>query len=110
MPTVFKNAVINNVGTEPVDVLQIPEGVRATVVGCNLANTSDYDTVVVNVYVIDENSTQGNYVRSVPIPPASSAKVVTQGERLILPATAGLRIESDTEDSVDVVISYVEIS
>lgn len=110
MPTVFKNAVINNVGTEPVDVLQIPEGVRATVVGCNLANTSDYDTVVVNVYIVDENSTQGNYVRAVPIPPGSSAKVVTQGERLILPATAGLRIESDTEDSVDVVISYVEIS
>lgn len=110
MPTVFKNAVVTGVGTEPVDIIQIPEGVRATVVGCNLANTSDFDTVVVDVFVIDENSTQGFYVRSVPIPPSASAKVVTQGERLILPATAGIRIKSDTEDSVDATISYVEIS
>ena len=110
MPTVFRQNVVTGIGTDPVDVLHIDEGVRATVVGCNLANTSDFDTVVVNVYVVDENSTQGNYVRAVPIPPASSAKVVTQGERLILPATAGLRIESDTDDSVDATISYVEIS
>ena len=110
MPTVFKNQVVNSIGTTPVDVLQIPEGVRATVVGCNLSNLSDFVTVIVNVYVIDENSTQGSYLRSVPIPPGSSAKVVQNGERLILPATAGLRINSDTEDSVDATISYVEIS
>jgi len=110
MPTVFKQAVVTDIGTTPVDIVQIPEGVRATVIGCNLANTSDYDTVVVDVYVVDENSTAGNYVRNVPIPPSSSAKVVTQGEKLILPATAGLRISSDTEDSVDAVVSYVEIS
>jgi hypothetical protein len=110
MPTVFKQAVVTDIGTTPVDIIQIPEGVRATVIGCNLANTSDYDTVVVDVLVVDENSTAGNYVRAVPIPPGSSAKVVTQGEKLILPATAGLRIVSDTEASVDAVISYVEIS
>ena len=34
----------------------------------------------------------------------------TQGEKLILPATSGIRVEADTEDSIDVVISYVEIS
>lgn len=110
MPTVFKQAVVTDIGTTPVDIIQIPEGVRATVIGCNLANTSDYDTVVVDVLVVDENSTAGNYVRAVPIPPGSSAKVVTQGEKLILPATAGLRIVSDTESSVDAIISYVEIS
>jgi hypothetical protein len=37
-------------------------------------------------------------------------KVITQGEKLILPATSGIRIESDTEDSIDVTVSYVEIS
>jgi len=110
MPTVFKQSVVTQVGTTPVDIVQIPEGVRATIIGCNLANTSDYDTVLVDVYVVDENSTQGNYVRQVPIPPGSSAKVITQGERLVLPATAGLRIASDTDDSVDATVSYVEIS
>ena len=110
MPTVFKHSVVTDIGTTPVDALQIGEGVRATVIGCNLANTTEYDTVVVDVFVIDENSTQAVYVKSLPIPPASATKLVTQGEKLILPETAGLRIVSDTESSIDATISYVEIS
>ena len=110
MPTLFRHAITTSVGTTPVDVLQIPEGVRATVIGCNIANVTDYDTVVVNMYVIDENSTQATYVRGIIIAPNTSVKVITQGEKLILPATSGIRIETDTEDSVDVTISYVEIS
>jgi hypothetical protein len=110
MPTVFKQEVVTGVGTTPVDILQIGGGVRATVVGLNLSNTSNYDMVLCNLYVIDQNSTQGSYARQVPIPPGSSAKIITNGERLILPETAGLRLETDTDDSIDVTVSYVEIS
>ena len=110
MPTLFRHAVNTDIGTTPVDVLQIPLGVRATVIGLNLANVTDYDTVNVDVYVIDENSTQAHYVRGLVIPPNTTAKIITQGEKLILPETAGIRIVSDTEDSVDATISYVEIS
>jgi hypothetical protein len=110
MPTVFRHAVNTGIGTEPVDVLQIPEGVRATVIGCNLANTTDYDTVVANVFVVDENSTQAYYVKGLVIPPNTTVKLITQGEKLILPETAGIRIVSDTADSIDTTISYVEIS
>jgi len=110
MPTVFRHSVTTDIGTTPVDVVQIPPGVRATVIGCNLANTTDYDTAVVDLFVVDENSTQGYYVRGIVIPPNSAIKVVTQGEKLILPETAGLRITSDTESSIDATVSYVEIS
>lgn len=110
MPTVFKQDVVTDVGTEPVDVLQIAPGIRATVVGCNLANITDFDTVVADVYIVDQNSTQGTYIRGLVIPPNTTAKVITNGERLILPETAGLRIATDTEASVDVTLSYVEIS
>lgn len=110
MPTLFRHLVNTGIGTTPVDTLQIPLGVRATVIGLNLANVTDYDTVNVNVYVVDENSTQAHYVRGLVIPPNTTAKVITQGEKLILPETAGIRIVSDTEDSVDATISYVEIS
>lgn len=110
MPTVFKHAVNTEIGVEPVDVLQIPAGVRATVIGMNVANITDYDTVVVNVFVVDENSTQAHYIRGLTIPPNTSVKVVTQGEKLILPETAGIRVVSDTESSIDTTISYVEIS
>ena len=110
MPTLFRHAVNTDIGTTPVDVLQIPLGVRATVIGMNIANVTDYDTAVVDIYVIDENSTQAHYVRGLSISPNSTAKIITQGEKLILPETAGIRIVSDTEDSIDVVVSYVEIS
>jgi hypothetical protein len=110
MPTLFRHSVNTDIGTTPVDVLQIPLGVRATVIGLNLANVTDFDTVNVNVFVIDENSTQAHYVRGLVIPPNTTAKIITQGEKLILPETSGIRIVSDTEDSVDVTISYVEIS
>lgn len=110
MPTIFKHAVNTEIGTAPVDVLQIPPGVRATVIGCNIANVTDFDTVVVDMYVVDENSTQAFYVKGLVIPPNTSVKVITQGEKLILPATSGIRIVSDTDNSVDTTISYVEIS
>jgi hypothetical protein len=110
MPTLFRHSVNTDIGTTPIDVLQIPLGVRATVIGMNIANVTDYDTVVVNIYVIDENSTQAHYVRGLSVAPNSTAKIITQGEKLILPETAGIRIVSDTEDSIDTVISYVEIS
>jgi hypothetical protein len=110
MPTLFRHAVNTNIGTVPVDVLQVDAGVRVTVIGCNLANVTEFDTVIVNVFVVDENSTQAYYVKNLPIPPNTSVKLITQGEKLILPETAGIRIVSDTEDSVDTTISYVEIS
>lgn len=110
MPTIFKHAVNTEIGTIPVDVLQIPLGVRATVIGCNIANVTDYDTVVIDMYVVDASSTQAYYVKGLIIPPNTSVKVVTQGEKLILPASSGIRIVSDTPNSIDTTISYVEIS
>jgi hypothetical protein len=110
MPTVFKQAISTEIGTTPVDVVDIPGGVRATVIGFNLANITDYDTVSVNVYVIGSDTTLSYYVKKIPIPPNTSIKIITNGEKLILPELTGLRIESDVENSIDATVSYVEIS
>ena len=110
MPTVFKHAVSSAIGTTPVDVLDIQAGVRATVIGCNIANVTDYDTVAVDVYIINGDSAVSHYVKKLPIPPNTSVKIITNGEKLILPELTGLRIVSDTENSLDSTISYVEIS
>lgn len=110
MPTTFRNSVNSGIGTTPVDLLSTPEGFRTTVIGCNLANITDYDTVNVNVYVVDESSNAAFYVKGITVPPNSAVKVVTNGEKLILPEGQILRIESDTENSIDATVSYVEIS
>lgn len=110
MPTVFKHALVTQIGTSPTDVVEIGAGVRATVIGCNLANVTEYDTVVVDILVVGADTTTAFYVKGLIIAPNSSVKVITQGEKLILPQQTELRIVSDTADSVDATVSYVEIS
>jgi hypothetical protein len=110
MPTVFKHSLVTQVGTTPTNVVEIGAGVRATVIGCNLANVTDYDTVVADLQVVGANTTVSYYIRGLIIPPNSSVKIITQGEKLILPETTSLRLTSDTPDSIDATVSYVEIS
>jgi len=110
MPTVFKHALVTQIGTNPTDVVEIGAGVRATVIGCNLANVTEYDTVVVDIQVVGADTTVAYYVKGLVIAPNTSVKVITQGEKLILPAETELRMVSDTADSVDATVSYVEIS
>jgi hypothetical protein len=110
MPTVFKHSLVPQVGTTPTDIVEIGAGVRATVIGCNLANITDYDTVVADLQVIGADTTVSYYVKGLIIPPNTSVKVITQGEKLILPETTGLRLVTDTPDSIDATVSYVEIS
>lgn len=109
MPTVFRHAVNAGLGTTPVDVVQIPSGVRATVIGMNLVNVTE-DVITTSVFVIDSSSTVAYYAKDLIIPPNTTLKVITQGEKLILPADSGLRIVSSDENSIDSTISYVEIS
>jgi hypothetical protein len=110
MPTLFKHQLTAEVGTTPTDIVTIEPGVRATVIGCNLANITEYDTVVANVFIVGEDTTVVNYVRGLIIPPNTTAKIITQGEKLILPAGTAIRIVSDTPDSIDATVSFVEIS
>jgi hypothetical protein len=110
MPTVFRHSLVTQVGTVPTDVVEIGAGVRATVIGCNLANVTEFDTVVADVKVVGADTTESFYVKGLVIPPNTSVKLVTQGEKLILPENTSLRVVSDTEDSIDSTVSYVEIS
>ena len=110
MPTLFKHSLVTQIGTIPTDILEIGAGVRATVIGCNLANVSEFDTVLTDVQVVGADTTVAYYVKGLAIPPNTAVKVITQGEKLILPESTTLRITCDTADSIDVTISYVEIS
>jgi hypothetical protein len=110
MPTVFKHSLVTGIGTVPTDVVGIGTGVRATVIGCNLANVTDYDTIIADVQIVGADTTVSYYVKGLAIPPNTSVKLITQGEKLILPESTELRITSDTTDSIDATVSYVEIS
>ena len=108
MATFLRTRVVKNIGTTPVDALQTIGNNRFTLIGCNIANTTD-DPVTINVWVVDSTSVAGVYIQGLTISPNTSVKLITNGEKLILAEQCGLRIQSDTDDSVDAIISYAEI-
>lgn len=108
MATYLRTRVVKGIGTTPVDVVQTVQNNRFTVIGCNLANIID-DPITIDIYVVDSTSTVAYYVRGLVIPENTSVKVITNGEKLILAEQCGLRVVSNTADSVDAVISYAEI-
>lgn len=110
MPTTFKQAAASSIGTSPVDVLTIPVGFSATVIGCNIANITEFDTVNVDVYVTGADSVDTFVVRGITIAPNSAVKIITNGEKLILPQNCGIKVVSDVADSVSTIVSYVELS
>jgi hypothetical protein len=109
MPTAFKHTLNTSIGTVPTDVVTIPVDTRATVIGCNLVNVTE-SIITASVYVIGSDTTVSYYVKDVMIPPDTALKVITQGEKLILSENTGLRVVSNTTDSIDATVSYVEIT
>lgn len=109
MATFFKNKVINNVGTLPVEILATTPSNRATVIGLSLTNLKT-DFVYVNIFVQDDTSVTGYYLKETVLPANTSLRAVSTGEKLIIAPSNRLLVSSNQDDSVDVILSYVEIT
>ena len=109
MATTFKNKNIVQVGTVPVEILQTTGAQRATIVGLSLTNLTD-SFVYVSVLVDDDTSVQGHFMKDVLLPSNTSLRAVNGGEKLILAPSNKLSVKSSVSDSVDVLLSYVEIT
>lgn len=109
MTTYFRTTVEDNIGTTPVNLLTAPPTSIYTLIGLSLANTTDND-VIVDVTITDGSSNTGYYIKQLIIPPYTSAKLVQQGEKIILANNCYLTIVSDTSSSVDAIASYAEIA
>jgi len=109
MATTFKNKNIVQVGTVPVEILQTTGAQRATIVGLSLTNLTD-SFVYVSVLVDDDTSVQGHFMKDVLLPSNTSLRAVNGGEKLILAPSNKLSVKSSVSDSIDVLLSYVEIT
>jgi hypothetical protein len=108
MATLFKNKVVNNVGVLPVDIYESDASTRATIIGLSLTNlTSSF--VYVDVLIQDDTSIAGYYLKETLLPANTSLRVVATGEKLIVAPNNKIQVRSSLDDSVDVVMSFVEI-
>ena len=108
MATLFKNKVVNTVGVLPVDVYETDASTRATVIGMSLTNLTQ-SFVYVDVLMQDDTSVTGYYLKQALLPANTSLRVVATGEKLIIAPSNKLQVRSSIDDSVDVVLSFVEI-
>ena len=109
MATFFKNSIRKNVGSVPVEVLTTTPTTRATVIGLSLTNLTP-DFCYVSVMIEDDTSVSGYYLKEAVLPGNTSLRVVNQGEKLIIAPENKILVMSNVDDSVDVIMSYVEIT
>ena len=109
MATFFKNKIIKDVGTVPVEILETSPTQRATVIGLSLTNlTSSF--VYVDVLIEDDTSVTGYYLKDNLVPANTSLRAVSTGEKLIIAPSNRLLVRSSVSEAIDVVLSYVEIT
>jgi hypothetical protein len=107
MATFFRNKIINEIGTTPEIIVTTSDNARITVIGMSLANLTQ-NNILVSVEVEDGVS-RGFYIKDTLIPANTTLKALNGGEKLILAPENTLYISSNLDDSVDVILSYVEI-
>lgn len=109
MATLFKNKLEPEIGTTPIEVLSTPSNARVTIIGLSLTNLTE--SVVLATITLEDTLTNvtAHYIKDVILPPNQSLRVINGGEKLILGPDTAISIVSNTPDSLDLVMSYVEI-
>ena len=108
MATQFKNKVVKEVGPIPILALETDAATRSTIIGLNMSNLTDF-IVYASVLLHDDTSVEGYFMKNVMLPPNSSLHALAAGEKLILAPSNELYIFASGDDSIDAVISYVDI-
>ncbi len=115
MASFFKNKLEQNIGTTEVEILSVSTNTRSTVIGLSLTNLTG-GIVLASIRLEQLASAPPNsvlaeafYVKDVVLPPNQSLRIVNGGEKLILAGDMKLYVQSNTENALDLVMSYVDI-
>jgi len=100
MANTFKNYTKASIGTTGQSVYTVPSSTTSVMIGLNLSNTSasqiTADVLLNGTYII----------KNVPIPSGSSLDAL--GGKIILETNDNVVVESDTANSLDVILSVLE--
>lgn len=121
MATQFLNAITQNIGVTPVAVLSTTSSGTYTIIGLNLANTTN-TMIQVSVQLftygasgdgtnnINNITSQAYIAKNIMMAPQSSLKIITNSEKLILGNNNAILVNSNNNNSIDSIVSYVSIS
>ena len=114
MATYFKNVLKSELGITDTDVLTTGASSKTTVIGLSLSNLTN-SILLASIKLTDPNgagagqSVTAYFIKDVLIPPNQSLRVINGGERLVLGPSTEIKVDSSSDESLDLVLSYVEI-
>ena len=109
MANAFKNRTLRAVGTSPVDVGAVVAGsTETTLIGMTLANiTSGVISVTATLH---DGSNTTHIVKDAPIPTGGSLILLGGDQKVVLMTGDKVIVTSNTASSVDVIMSFLEIT
>ena len=93
------------VGTSEEVLYTVPSGKTAVVIGCQVSNVTDTTAWLTMSWVSGSNVTR--LARQIPVPGEAAYEPI--GGRLVLPASATLRVESDSSSALEATVSVLEL-
>ena len=108
MANTFKLKTKNNVGTATSNVYVVPSSTTTVVIGVTLANTSG-SSINVGLGITRSSTDDISLMKNVPLPYGSSLEFM-QGNKIVLEATDTLTAVSDTNTTLDVALTIMEIT
>lgn len=110
MANTFKNTITADVGTSEATIYTVPSSTTSVIIGLSLSNTS-ISTISATVTVTDTSAgTTANLIKNVSIPASSSLVVVGNEQRIVMETTDVLKVTSSEDDSIDVVLSRLDVT
>ena len=109
MANAFKNRTLRAVGTSPVDVGAVVAGsTETTLIGMTLANiTSGVISVTATLH---DGTNTTHIVKDAPIPTGGSLILLGGDQKVVLMTGDKVIVTSNTASSVDVIMSFLEIT
>ena len=109
MANTFKNRTLRAVGTSPTDVgAVVAASTQTTLIGMTMANIT---SGVINVTAtVNDGTNTTHIVKDAPIPTGGSLILLGGDQKVVLMTGDKVIVTSNTASSVDVIMSFLEIT
>ena len=109
MANAFKNRTLRAVGTSPVDVgAVVASSTETTLIGMTLANITS--GVISVTATLNDGTNTTHIVKDAPIPTGGSLILLGGDQKVVLMTGDKVIVTSNTASSVDVIMSFLEIT
>lgn len=103
----FKSASLKDIGLAPETIYTVPAGMDTLCMALNISNTTDA-AIKVTVVLHDDSAAEDIILLDEVVIPVGSALPAFGRQKHILMESDYITIESDTADSADAILSFIE--